>query len=127
MGDDGHTASLWAREATAVDSTRKTGATDRLVIATISTKQPPLRVSLSLTTINNARYVAMFVGGAGKASVIATVMEQVNSRFTQRNSGNPLAEEIIDGFYPASLVGQRGSVYPVTYFVDKSAASALPK
>ncbi len=75
MGDDGHTASLFPG-GPELDS-------DERVVVTRSPIPPTDRVSMTLRTINEARFVLFLVSGGAKAARIAEVFEQ-------RRSGNPV-------------------------------------
>jgi len=70
MGPDGHVASIFPQHNDNDDARR-------VVPVTESPKPPPNRLSLTLAEINRSRRVWFLVGGAAKASAVATVMTGV--------------------------------------------------
>lgn len=101
MGEDGHTASLFPAMP-GLDETR------RLVIAAVGPKPPPSRVTLSLGALNAARAVAFLVVGAGKATMLARVLAEL---------------EIERPTLPAAMVRPESGV--LVWFVDDAAALLL--
>jgi 6-phosphogluconolactonase len=68
IGEDGHTASLFPSHP-ATDETR------RWVVPVFgSPKPPPIRISLTLPVINNARQVVFVAAGSGKANILSKVL-----------------------------------------------------
>ncbi|MBP1595620.1 MAG: 6-phosphogluconolactonase [Acidobacteria bacterium] len=103
MGEDGHTASLYA-------TTPRLREELRLVIATKSPMPPTDRISLTLRTINAARQVVFLVVGEHKANRLAQVMEQHGRQ---------------EATLPAAMVNpESGALH---WFVDLAAAARLPK
>jgi 6-phosphogluconolactonase len=99
MGPDGHTASLFPESPSVYD--------DRPVVGVRGApKPPPLRVSLSLASINAAREVWFIVAGADKAAPAALAL----------GGGGPLQ-------VPAA--GPRGRQRTL-WLLDRPAASRLP-
>jgi 6-phosphogluconolactonase len=68
IGEDGHTASLFPGRA-ALDETRCW-----VVPVFDSPKPPPIRISMTLPLINNARQVAFVAAGPGKAKIVSKVL-----------------------------------------------------
>ncbi len=69
IGEDGHTASLFPGHP-AIDETR------RWVVPVFdSPKPPPIRISMTLPLINNARQVIFVAAGAGKAKIVSKVLD----------------------------------------------------
>jgi 6-phosphogluconolactonase len=100
MGSDGHTASLFPR----------TGALkviDQIAAANYVQKLNAHRITLTSTTINNARNVTFLVAGEDKAQVLKSVIE------------GPADPEL----YPSQLVQPRSG--RLTWLIDEEAASAL--
>ncbi|MFI5201899.1 MAG: 6-phosphogluconolactonase [Candidatus Kapaibacterium sp.] len=96
LGSDGHTASLFP------------GMTEEemnagIVIVTHSPAPPPIRTSLALQVINNARNVFFLVSGEEKKEILKAVLAE---------EGNP------DSKYPAARVYPRGGL---VWFVDEAA------
>ena len=73
-----------------------------------SPKPPPQRVTLTLPVLNHARAVAFVVAGAGKADVVADILEK-------NNAGN----------FPAGLVHPQQAGGKLFWLLDKEAASKL--
>jgi len=68
IGDDGHTASLFPSHP-ALNETR------RWVVPVFgSPKPPPIRISMTLPVINNARHVIFVAAGPGKAKIVSKVL-----------------------------------------------------
>ena len=103
LGDDGHTASLFAKAAALKVHDQ---------IATWSPPgvlPPPVdRITLTLSVLNAVRQVLFLVSGAGKAGVLAEVL-----------SGNAKLED-----HPAA--GVRPKAGRVSWLVDQDAAAQLP-
>jgi 6-phosphogluconolactonase len=101
LGEDGHTASLFPGRP-------EVEITDTRVVAAFGPKPPPQRISLSLGAINSARHVGFLVSGAGKAEVLASVLEARRTHATTYPSARvkPMAGEVL-------------------FFVDDAAASAI--
>ncbi len=99
MGEDGHTASLFPN-ASSLDSP------EHVIYIDDSPKPPPERVTLGLRAINASRHVAFMVTGLGKAPALAEVLADRDT--------NPL---------PAARVQPDDGT--LTFFIDKSAQSAL--
>lgn len=80
MGEDGHTASLFADSPALKESARWA------VAVAHETPPPPLvpRVSLTLPVINNAQDIVFLVNGAGKASRLAEILNE-----PEKNNGLP--------------------------------------
>ena len=104
LGDDGHTASLFP---TAADI----GGEQRWVVATQAPHEPRQRVSLSLRAINGARTIAFLVKGAGKANILASVLDDR----THGDSAPPPP--------PAALV--RPAAGRLYWLIDRAAAALL--
>jgi 6-phosphogluconolactonase len=68
MGDDGHTASLFP-------GTEALRVTDRMVADNTVEKLGATRLTFTAPLINAARRVAFLLGGAGKASRLAEVID----------------------------------------------------
>lgn len=68
VGEDGHTASLFPDNKALAD-------TDSVVPVFNSPKAPDQRVSLSLSTLNNARVRVVLASGKGKASIINRIKQ----------------------------------------------------
>jgi 6-phosphogluconolactonase len=101
MGEDGHTASLFPYHPLLNE-------THRWVAAIVdSPKPPPERITLTLPVINNARHVAFVTAGAGKAKILARVLQ----------AAAPL------GKLPAQLV--QPTTGELSWFVDEAAADKL--
>jgi 6-phosphogluconolactonase len=101
LGGDGHTASLFPGMAA---EEMKSG----LVIVTHSPAPPPIRISLTLQVINNARNVFFLVSGQEKKEILKTVLAE------QRNPTTS---------YPAARVHPQGSL---VWFVDEACSRDLP-
>ncbi len=101
LGEDGHTASLFPHHPLLTETSRW--------VAPIldSPKPPPERITLTLSVINQARAVAFVAAGAGKATILAQVLET----------------EAPAGALPAQLV--RPSDGDLVWFVDEAAAARL--
>ncbi len=96
LGDDGHTASLFPG-MTEEEMSRE------IAIVTNSPVPPRIRISLTLSAINNASKVAFIVAGEGKKIILQSVLND-------RNNSSPK--------YPASRVDPKGDL---VWFVDEAA------
>lgn len=99
MGEDGHVASLFPEHAGLADERVAFAVTD-------SPKPPPVRISMSFSTINAAAEVVLIASGAGKADAVGLLI----------NDPGPLA-------VPAA--GVHGKHLTVLE-VDEAAAAHLP-
>jgi 6-phosphogluconolactonase len=99
LGSDGHTASLFP-----VCETQ--GSAGRTAIAVYVEKPGSHRVTLTLPVINNARHVIFLVTGAGKADIVAEILEGKNGTR-----------------YPASKVAPTEGI--LTWLLDADAAARL--
>lgn len=99
VGNDGHTASLFPETAPKCFAGRK-------AVAVYVEKLKSHRVTLTLQVINNARQVLFLATGAGKARIVAEILE--------RTDGSD---------YPAAKVAPRKGT--LTWLLDKEAASKL--
>lgn len=99
MGEDGHVASLFPEHAGLADERVAFAVTD-------SPKPPPVRISMSFSTINAAAEVVLIASGAGKAAAVGLLI----------NDPGPLA-------VPAA--GVHGKHLTVLE-VDEAAAAHLP-
>src|SRR5665213_84260 len=88
LGGHGHTASLFPGMTEAEMN-------NGLVIVTHSPASPPIRISLTLRVINNARNVFFLVSGEEKKEILKAVLSE---------EGNP------DSKYPAARVQPRGEL-----------------
>jgi 6-phosphogluconolactonase len=104
IGPDGHTASLFPDDP-ALRERR------RAVIAVPRPGQPPFvpRLTMTLQTLSSSNQVLFLVSGRDKAAALKAI-------FRTSPGGSPK--------WPASLVHSMGSV---RWFLDRSAASALPR
>jgi 6-phosphogluconolactonase len=100
MGPDGHTASLFP-------GTSALRETDRIVTANYVDKLNANRITLTATTINNARNVTFLVAGADKAEPLKQVIE------------GPFQPEI----YPSQLIQPK--VGTLLWMIDQAAAQSL--
>jgi 6-phosphogluconolactonase len=100
LGEDGHTASLFPETAAIHE-------TDRLVVAHYVPKLDATRLTFTPVLLNAAQRVIFLVSGAGKASILARVLED---------------REDPDHF-PAQIV--RPAAGSLEWFIDQPAASAL--
>lgn len=103
LGDDGHTASLFPGKAAL-------NVEDRLVVASPPGVLPPPvdRVTFTFPVINNAANVVFLAAGAGKADVVAKIL-------------NP---EPGQELFPAQMV--KPTAGRVIWMLDEAAASKLP-
>jgi 6-phosphogluconolactonase len=95
MGPDGHTASLFPDHS--VLNTKK----GLVTFVKDSPKPPPERVTLTLNTINQAKYKIAVVTGESKSTIVKEVIQDKNTK------------------YPI------GKVENLIWYLDKSAASKL--
>ncbi len=101
VGNDGHTASLFPGMEDKGDQGRK-------AVAVHAENLDSHRVTLTLPVINNARRVVIMVTGAGKADIVAEILEGKTA-----------------GRYPAGRVAPlRGSL---TWLLDLEAAAKLTR
>lgn len=100
MGDDGHTASLFP-------GTEAIHETRRLVVSHHVEKLDATRLTFTPPLINAARKVAFLVGGAGKADMLAKVLE------------GPIDVDAM----PAQVI--RPTEGHLTWIVDEAAAARL--
>jgi 6-phosphogluconolactonase len=100
MGPDGHTASLFP-------GTTALHANDQIAVANWVEKFSTFRITLTATTINNARNVTFIAGGADKAETLQGVLE------------GPYQPEI----YPSQLIRPRNG--SLLWMVDEAAARLL--
>jgi 6-phosphogluconolactonase len=100
MGDDGHTASLFPGTAAVLER-------ERLVVAHRVEKLDADRLTLTPPVLNNGREVVFLVGGAGKAAILARVLE---------------GPEDVDEL-PSQVV--RPTSGTLTWLVDEAAAANL--
>ena len=102
LGEDGHTASLFPGASVLRDH-------QRVIAATLSPKDPPNRLTMTLGVINRASVIMFLVTGARKAGVVRAIL-------------NPKTEA--ERRHPASLVEpEQGRLI---WFLDRSAAAELP-
>jgi 6-phosphogluconolactonase len=100
LGEDGHTASIFPGQPVVRE-------TVRLVASVVGPKPPPERITFTPVPINAARRVVMLASGAGKAAILARVLE------------GPLVPDQL----PAQIVKpSRGTVH---WLVDRPAAADL--
>jgi len=100
MGPDGHTASLFP-------GTAALRVTDRIAVANYVEKFQAHRITLTATTINNARNVTFLVAGADKAATLKAVLE-----------GPPQPD-----LYPSQLIRPRNGT--LLWLADEAAAGQL--
>lgn len=100
MGDDGHTASLFPE-------THALRCDDRLVIENFVPKLNSWRMTLTFAGIHQARSIALYVIGLGKAKMMKQILEE-------KHQPDKL---------PVQRVGT--SQLPALWILDKEAASAL--
>lgn len=96
LGGDGHTASLFP--GMSVEEMSK-----GIAIVTNSPLPPPIRISLTLPIINNAKHVAFLVSGSGKREILKAVLHD---------------REVPNSKYPAAHVQPKGEL---VWFVDPAA------
>lgn len=97
MGDDGHTASLFP-ETTALQEQ------SRLVVPVYVKKFDSWRLTCTYPLLNNAARIVLLVTGAGKAEMVAQILEGDGGR------------------YPVQAIRPAGELY---WYLDREAASAL--
>ena len=102
LGEDGHTASLFPGAPVLRDR-------QHLIAATQSPKDPPNRLTMTLTAINRASVILFLVAGAGKAGVVRAILD-------------PKTE--VERQLPASLVEPEEG--RIVWFLDRAAAAELP-
>ena len=100
MGPDGHTASLFPHSAALQEG-------ERIVVANYVEKFKAYRITLTATTINNARNVTFLVAGADKADALKHVLE---------GPGEP-------DHYPSQMIHPSNGT--LVWMVDEAAASLL--
>ena len=100
MGADGHTASLFPRTAAL-------NISDQIAVANYVPKLNAHRITLTATTINNARNVAFLVAGEDKAAALKSVLE------------GPDDSEL----FPSKLIRPRNGT--LVWLVDEAAAGML--
>lgn len=101
VGEDGHTASLFPGHPAANESQRWMAAVFD------APKRPPIRITMTLPLINNARNILFVAAGAGKGPILARVL-------------NPPPEKLK---LPAQrVVPTQGTL---RWFVDRAAAAGL--
>lgn len=100
MGSDGHTASLFPR-------TPALRVLDQIAVSNYVEKLNAHRITLTATTINNARNVTFLVSGEDKAQVLKSVIEGPADPDT----------------YPSQLIQPRSG--RLTWLVDEEAAGML--
>jgi len=100
MGPDGHTASLFPR-------TPALHETERIVVSNYVEKLDAHRITLTTTTINNARNITFLVAGADKAATLKSVLE------------GPFEPET----YPSQLI--QPTAGSLLWMVDQNAAQLL--
>lgn len=98
IGQDGHTASIFPGDRTAVDTTR-------WVVAVKGGSPDVERLTLTLPVLKQARHLAFLVSGAGKAEMVRTILEQDSAALP-----------------PQWLNGSGGQV---SWFLDRDAARLL--
>jgi len=102
LGDDGHTASLFPRSPALRDSRS-------LIAVTLSPKDPPTRLTMTLGAINRATVILFLVMGVGKAGVVRAILDPKTEAERQ---------------LPASLVAPENG--RLIWQLDRAAASELP-
>ena len=100
MGSDGHTASLFPQTAALTVS-------DRIATPNYVQKLNAHRITLTATTINNARNVAFLIAGADKSKALKSVIE------------GPATPDV----FPSQLIQPRTG--KLTWMVDEEAAAML--
>ena len=100
MGSDGHTASLFPR-------TRALKVSDQIAVPNYVEKLNAHRITLTASTINNARNVAFLIAGEDKAQALKNVLE------------GPSEPEL----YPSQLIQPRSG--RLTWLMDEEAAGML--
>jgi 6-phosphogluconolactonase len=100
MGPDGHTASLFP-------GTTALKVSDRVVVANYVEKFKTYRITLTATTINNARNVTFLAAGADKAETLKNVLE------------GPYQPDL----YPSQMI--RPAKGALLWMVDQAAAHLL--
>ena len=101
IGEDGHTASLFPAHSELQEIRRW------VVPVLNAPKPPPVRITLTLPVINNARHVVVVASGRGKAEIISQALDPKMPR-----SGLPIR-------HVAPVNGQ------LRWFVDQAAASNI--
>lgn len=103
VGEDGHTASLFPGHSLLQET--------RLWVAPVfdAPKPPPVRITMTLPVINNARHIVFVVFGAGKKSVMSRILDPAPQR--QK--------------FPAELVNPRRG--GLQWFVDTEVAGFTEK
>jgi 6-phosphogluconolactonase len=102
LGEDGHTASLFPGMPVLRDH-------QRLIAATQSPKDPPIRLTMTFAAINRASVILFLVAGADKAGVVRAILDPKTEAERQ---------------LPASLVEPEEG--RLIWFLDRAAAAELP-
>jgi 6-phosphogluconolactonase len=102
LGEDGHTASLFP-------GSPALGEGRRLIAVTQSSKDPPTRLTMTLSAINQANVILFLVAGAGKAGVVRAILDPKTEAERQ---------------LPAALVGPEEG--RLIWLFDQGASARLP-
>jgi 6-phosphogluconolactonase len=102
LGEDGHTASLFPGVPVLRDH-------QRLIAATQSPKDPPIRLTMTFAAINRASVILFLVAGADKAGIVRAILDPKTEAERQ---------------LPASLVEPEEG--RLIWFLDRAAAAELP-
>jgi 6-phosphogluconolactonase len=102
LGEDGHTASLFPGASILRDR-------QRVIAATLSPKDPPNRLTMTLAAINRASVILFLVTGSGKGGVVRAILDPRTEAERQ---------------LPASLVSPEEG--RLIWFLDQAAAAELP-
>ena len=101
IGEDGHTASLFPNHPALAEA--------RAWVAPVldAPKPPPIRITMTLPLINNARNIVFVAVGPGKADIVSEVLnQQTQQRELPARRGNPSDGEL-------------------QWFIDRAAGSEL--
>lgn len=96
MGNDGHTASVFPNNLKDINS-------NEICLKALKSENNQFRISLSIPTINNAKFVSFMITGSDKAIVLKKVIENNNES------------------YPASFVSNSN----LKFFLDKESGHLL--